>query len=96
MTKKDLYLYDTTMRDGAQTEGISLSVGDKLLILAKLDELAVPYIEGGWPASNPKEMDFFLKAKKLKLKNSVLTAFGSTRTSEFIVSHRRGLKSASE
>ena len=74
-----VFLYDTTMRDGAQTEGISLSVQDKLQIFEKLDELGIPYVEGGWPMSNPKEMDFFRRAKKLKLKHSVLTAFGSTR-----------------
>jgi len=72
-------LYDTTMRDGAQTEGISLSVEDKLQIMSKLDELGIPYVEGGWPMSNSKEMEFFRRAKKLKLKHSVLTAFGSTR-----------------
>ncbi len=76
---KTVALYDTTMRDGAQTEGISLSVEDKLQIFAKLDELAIPYVEGGWPASNPKELEFFERAKRLKLKHSVLTAFGSTR-----------------
>ena len=72
-------LYDTTLRDGAQTEGISLSVSDKLQITAKLDALGIPYIEGGWPGSNPKEIEFFRKAKRLKLKNATLTAFGSTR-----------------
>ena len=78
MTSKEIVLYDTTLRDGAQTEGISLSVEDKLQIVQKLDDLGIPYIEGGWPISNPKEAEFFRKAKKLKLK-SVLTAFGSTR-----------------
>jgi len=77
--ERKVFLYDTTMRDGAQTEGISLSVSDKLRISEKLDELAIPYIEGGWPASNPKEMEFFHEAKKLKFKHATLTAFGSTR-----------------
>ena len=72
-------LYDTTLRDGAQSEGISLSVVDKLNIARKLDELGVHFIEGGWPGSNPKDVEFFAKARKLKLKNSVLVAFGSTR-----------------
>ncbi|MCM8794765.1 MAG: citramalate synthase [Candidatus Omnitrophica bacterium] len=80
--KKEVFLYDTTMRDGAQTEGISLSVDDKLLILQKLDELGVPYIEGGWPGANPRETEFYQKAKKVKLKNAVLTAFGSTRRAD--------------
>ena len=72
-------LYDTTLRDGTQMEGISLSVNDKLRILQKLNELGIDYVEGGWPGSNPKDMEFFKRAVKLKLKNSKLTAFGSTR-----------------
>ena len=72
-------LYDTTLRDGAQMEGISLSVEDKLKIAAKLDELGVHYVEGGWPGSNPKDVEFFERAKSLKLKNAKLAAFGSTR-----------------
>jgi 2-isopropylmalate synthase len=72
-------LYDTTLRDGAQSEGISLSVADKLNIARKLDELGIHFIEGGWPGSNPKDVEFFNKAQRLKLKNSVLVAFGSTR-----------------
>jgi len=72
-------LYDTTLRDGAQMEGISLSVEDKLKIAAKLDELGVHYIEGGWPGSNPKDVQFFERAKSLKLRNARLAAFGSTR-----------------
>ena len=72
-------LYDTTLRDGAQTEGISFSVVDKLHIAQKLDELGIHYIEGGWPGSNPKDIEFFEKAKSLTFSNSVLVAFGSTR-----------------
>jgi len=72
-------LYDTTLRDGAQSEGISFSVVDKLHIAQKLDELGVHFIEGGWPGSNPKDVEFFDKARNLKLTNSVLVAFGSTR-----------------
>jgi 2-isopropylmalate synthase len=74
-----LQLYDTTLRDGAQREGISLSVVDKLNIARKLDELGIHFIEGGWPGSNPKDVEFFDRARKLKLINSVLVAFGSTR-----------------
>lgn len=66
------------MRDGAQTEDISFSVEDKLRITAKLDELGIHYTEGGWPGSNPRDIEYFKKAKKLKLKNSRLVAFGST------------------
>ena len=76
MTKVELY--DTTLRDGAQSEGVSFSVADKLKICAKLDELGVDFIEGGWPGANPKDMEFFKKAKSLKLENSEMVAFGST------------------
>jgi len=71
-------LYDTTLRDGAQTEGISYSVGDKLRIAERLDALGVHYIEGGWPGSNPKDAEFFRQAKRVR-RTSTLTAFGSTR-----------------
>lgn len=71
-------LYDTTLRDGAQTEGISFSVVDKIRIVEKLDELGIHYIEGGWPGANPKDMEFFKRVKKTRLKNSELVAFGST------------------
>jgi 2-isopropylmalate synthase len=72
-------LYDTTLRDGAQMEGISLSVEDKIKITLKLDELGVSYIEGGWPGSNPKDEEYFERVKTLKLENSLIVAFGSTR-----------------
>ena len=76
---KEVVIYDTTLRDGAQTEGISLSIPDKLRITQRLEELGIPYIEGGWPASSEKEAGFFKEVRKLKLKHSILTAFGSTR-----------------
>ena len=75
-------LYDTTLRDGAQREGISFSVVDKLHITQKLDDLGIHFIEGGWPGSNPKDVDFFDKAQSLTLSHSVLVAFGSTRHPE--------------
>lgn len=71
--------FDTTLRDGTQGESVSFSVEDKLLILQKLDELGIDYVEGGWPGSNPKDREFFLRAKDVKLKHARLTAFGSTR-----------------
>jgi 2-isopropylmalate synthase len=74
-----VHLYDTTLRDGAQSEGISFSAVDKLHIARKLSELGIHYIEGGWPGSNPKDTEFFNRAKTLSLNNSVLVAFGSTR-----------------
>jgi 2-isopropylmalate synthase len=72
-------LYDTTLRDGAQQEGISFSVEDKLKIAQKLDELGIDFIEGGWPGSNPKDTEFFSRARDLKLSRAFLVAFGSTR-----------------
>ena len=71
-------LYDTTLRDGTQGEHINLSVQDKLLIAQKLDEFGMDYIEGGWPSSNPKDEEFFIKARQLDLKHAKLTSFGST------------------
>ena len=58
----DLHVYDTTLRDGAQQEGLNLSVSDKLAIAAHLDELGVGFIEGGWPGANPKDTEFFARA----------------------------------
>ena len=75
---KTIELYDTTLRDGTQGEHINLSVQDKLLIARKLDEFGMDYIEGGWPSSNPKDEEFFTKARQLDLKHAKLTSFGST------------------
>ena len=72
-------LYDTTLRDGTQREGLSLSVEDKLRIARELDVLGVRYIEGGWPGSNPKDAEFFARARQLRLRNAKVTAFGCTR-----------------
>ena len=79
MAPTRIELYDTTLRDGTQMEGISLSVEDKLKIARKLDELGVHYIEGGWPGSNPKDAEFFIRARDLRLHNAKIAAFGSTR-----------------
>ena len=77
---KTVEIYDTTLRDGAQLEGISLTVDDKLRIAEQLDNLGVHYIEGGWPGANPKDVEFFERAQQeLSLKQSRLVAFGSTR-----------------
>ncbi len=75
---RKIEIYDTTLRDGAQSEDISFSVEDKLRITEKLDEIGVHYIEGGWPGSNPRDIDYFKKVSRLKLKNSRIVAFGST------------------
>jgi len=73
-------IYDTTLRDGAQHEGISLSLEDKFKIARKLDELGIYYIEGGWPGANPKDSEFFRRARsELRLRHAKLAAFGSTR-----------------
>jgi 2-isopropylmalate synthase len=74
-----IYLYDTTLRDGSQREGVSFSVEDKLKITGKLDKLGIHYIEGGWPGSNPKDAEYFKRVQNLHLQNSTITAFGSTR-----------------
>jgi 2-isopropylmalate synthase len=77
--KPQVEIYDTTLRDGSQGEGINFSVADKLRIAEKLDAFGVHYIEGGWPGSNPKDIQFFAEAKRKKFKNARLAAFGSTR-----------------
>ena len=77
MNKEKVYIFDTTLRDGAQTQGVDFSIDDKLKIASALDSLGVDYIEGGWPGANPTDTEFF--QKDLNLKNSILTAFGMTK-----------------
>src|SRR5271169_2229737 len=74
-----IYIYDTTLRDGAQGEGISFSSADKIRIAERLDSFGVHYIEGGWPGSNPKDMEFFTEAAQRKFSRAKIAAFGSTR-----------------
>ena len=89
MTTDQFHVYDTTLRDGAQQEGLNLSVADKLTIARQLDGLGVGFIEGGWPGANPKDTEFFRRAKdELKLENAQLAAFGATR--------RAGVKAADD
>src|SRR6266542_1174080 len=78
-TTRRIEIYDTTLRDGTQGEGFSLSLQDKLLIAQRLDELGVDYIEGGYPLSKPKDEAFFQEVRGLKLKNARIAAFGMTR-----------------
>lgn len=85
---KKLVIYDSTLRDGAQTEGVSFSVVDKLKIVKALDEFGVDYIEAGNPGSNPKDIEFFERAQELELKKATLCAFGSTR--------RKGIKACDD
>ncbi|RNL65180.1 citramalate synthase [Nocardioides marmoriginsengisoli] len=88
-TPDTFHVYDTTLRDGAQQEGLNLSVADKLAIARHIDGLGVGFIEGGWPGANPKDTEFFAKAREeLKLQNAQLAAFGATR--------RAGIKAADD
>ncbi len=77
---RSVEVFDTTLRDGLQVEGVSATVEDKLRVAAQLDALGVHYIEGGWPGANPKDVEFFARAAtELPLATSTLVAFGSTR-----------------
>src|SRR5207244_2108002 len=87
-----IFTFDTTLRDGTQGESVSFSVDDKLTIAQKLDELGIDYIEGGWPGSNPKDKDFFTRARDLKLAHARLTAFGSTRFAKNPVEQDRNVQ----
>jgi len=82
MTPTDVFVYDTTLRDGTQRESISLSLFDKLNIAQRLDRFGLPYIEGGWPGSNPKDAEFFDRVRDLDLEQAKICAFGSTRYKE--------------
>ena len=77
--------FDTTLRDGTQGEAVSYSVDDKLVIAQKLDEFGIDYIEGGWPGSNPKDKEFFARARELKLQHAKLCAFGATHFAKYTV-----------
>ncbi len=77
-----IYVYDTTLRDGAQGEGVNFSLADKLRIAQRLDAFGVDYIEGGWPGSNPKDVEFFQRVRSLNLQHARVAAFGSTRRAD--------------
>lgn len=77
--KRKIFVYDCTLRDGTQGENVSLSVNDKLHIAQRLDDFGIDYIEGGWPGSNPRDVEFFEQARRLNWKHSRIVAFGSTR-----------------
>ncbi len=91
-TREKVIVYDTTLRDGSQTEGISFSLQDKIAIALKLDDLGVDYIEGGYPLSNPKDKSFFKEIKKASLKSAKIAAFGSTKRANRKVSEDPGIK----
>ena len=83
MSSEDsILIYDTTLRDGTQGLGLSFSSLDKIRVAEKLDEFGVDYIEGGWPGSNPKDVEFFTEAKKKSWKKAKIAAFGSTRRAD--------------
>ena len=88
MSTKAFTLYDTTLRDGTQGTGISFSVTDKIRVAEKLDAFGIDYIEGGWPGSNPKDIEFFREAKKQRWKHAKITAFGMTRAKNSPVAKR--------
>jgi len=73
---EQISIYDTTLRDGTQSESISFSVEDKLKVVQCLDEFGVQYVEGGWPGSNPRDIEFFRRARSLQLKHAKISAFG--------------------
>ncbi|MDD5347271.1 MAG: citramalate synthase [Candidatus Omnitrophica bacterium] len=87
----NVILYDTTLRDGSQGEGINYSLTDKIRIAEKLDEFGLKYVEGGWPGSNPKDAQFFHAMAKRRLKNAVIAAFGSTRRAGIAASEDKNL-----
>ena len=87
-----IFVYDTTLRDGSQGEGVNFSLQDKLLITARLDELGFDYIEGGYPLSNPKDAAYFRAVRDLDLKHAKLTAFGMTRRRDIAAEDDLGMK----
>ena len=89
---KQINIYDTTLRDGTQGEQVNLSAEDKLRIAQKLDDFGIQYVEGGWPASNPKDERFFEMARKVSFKKINLTAFGSTRRRQIRPENDRNVK----
>ena len=82
MTRKKIEIYDTTLRDGNQGEGIHLSIADKLDIARTLDDIGIDFIEGGWPGSNPKDDEFFTRARDIDFRTSRICAFGSTHRAD--------------
>ena len=93
---KTIKIYDTTLRDGSQSEDVSFTVEDKIRIAHKLDELGINYIEGGWPGSNPKDMDFFRQIQSVKFEQAKVTAFGSTRRPNNKVADDQNIKNLME
>src|SRR5262249_50738928 len=91
-----IFTFDTTLRDGTQGESVSFSVDDKLVIAQKLDELGIDYIEGGWPGSNPKDKEFFARARDVSFQHAKLVAFGATRFAKNSVEEDRNVRALVE
>ena len=89
---QDIQIYDTTLRDGTQGEGVSFPVRAKLRVTEKLDQFGIDYIEGGWPGSNPRDMAYFEAIKDLKLTHAKVAAFGSTRRANTAVEEDAQIK----
>ena len=87
-----IFIYDTTLRDGSQGEGVNFSLQDKLLITSRLDELGFDYIEGGYPLSNPKDAAYFRAVRDLDLKHAKVAAFGMTRRRDVAAEDDQGMK----
>ena len=92
MEQRSISIFDSTLRDGAQGQGISFSLQDKIKIVKVLDDMGITYIEAGNPGSNPKDMEFFKQIKNVELKNSKIAAFGSTRRPKIKVEEDKNLK----
>lgn len=90
-----IQIYDTTLRDGSQAEGISFSLHDKLLLTSRLDNLGFEYVEGGYPASNDKDCQYFKRVRGLDLRHAKVCAFGMTRRKGIAAEADAGLKAAS-
>src|ERR1700691_6424110 len=89
---KKISIYDTTLRDGCQSEDVSLTTADKLQIAERLDDLGIDYIEGGWPGSNPRDAAFFPEVRRLKLRHAKISAFGATRRANIRAAADRNLQ----
>ncbi|MCB0686680.1 MAG: citramalate synthase [Saprospiraceae bacterium] len=92
MSKTKILIYDTTLRDGTQGEGVSFSAEDKILMAQRIDDFGFDYIEGGWPGSNPRDMEFFRMMTDVQLKHAKVAAFGSTRRANLAVESDPQLK----
>ena len=89
---KRIEIYDTTLRDGTQGEGVAFSPQEKVKIAQRMDQIGFHYVEGGWPGSNPRDMEFFELARKETFKHTKIAAFGSTRRGNVKVAQDGNIK----